>query len=98
MIGSLEGRLGLRMAHGDLTDDQAYLPQRMNLSDRRFAITTQFSAHASTTALSVEAPEVDLLSGSKAEAGECHRGGSLGDSPQEIVPAGTAGHRSALGG
>jgi hypothetical protein len=51
-LGSLEGKLGLRMVPGDLTDDVAYLPQRGNASDRRFAITTQFSAHASTTALS----------------------------------------------
>ncbi len=51
-LGSLEGRLGVRMVPGDLTDDKAYLPQRGNPSDRRFAITTQFSAHASTTALS----------------------------------------------
>ncbi|MBA2543948.1 MAG: Gldg family protein [Deltaproteobacteria bacterium] len=51
-LGQLEGKLGLRMVPGDLTDDVAYLPQRGNPSDRRFAITTQFSAHASTTALS----------------------------------------------
>jgi hypothetical protein len=51
-LGQLEGKLGLKMVPGDLTDDVAYLPQRGNQADRRFAITTQFSAHASTTALS----------------------------------------------
>jgi len=51
-LGVLSGKLGVKMAPGDLTDDKAYLPQRGNPSDRRFAITTQFSAHASTTALS----------------------------------------------
>jgi hypothetical protein len=51
-MGSLEGRLGLRMLPGHLVDDQQYLPQRGTASDRRFVITTQFSAHASTTSLS----------------------------------------------
>jgi hypothetical protein len=51
-LGELEGKLGLKYAQGDLTDDQAYLPQRGTPADRRFVITTQFSAHASTTALS----------------------------------------------
>ncbi|MGE5182044.1 MAG: Gldg family protein, partial [Acidobacteriota bacterium] len=51
-MGGLEGKLGLKFNPGHLTDDQAFLPQRGNASDRRFVITTQFSAHASTTALS----------------------------------------------
>jgi len=51
-LGELEGKLGVKYNPAPLTDDQAYLPQRGNASDRRFAITTQFSAHASTTALS----------------------------------------------
>lgn len=51
-MGLLEGKLGLRFNQADLTDDQAFLPQRGTPADRRFAITTQFSAHASTTALS----------------------------------------------
>jgi hypothetical protein len=51
-LGLLEGRLGLRFNPGDLTDDKAFLPQRGTAADRRFAITTQFSAHASTTSLS----------------------------------------------
>lgn len=51
-MGQLEGKLGLKMMPGDLTDEAAFLPQRGGPADRRFAITTQFSAHASTTALS----------------------------------------------
>jgi hypothetical protein len=51
-LGPLEGKLGLKFNAGDLTDDKAFLPQRGTPADRRFAITTQFSAHASTTALS----------------------------------------------
>jgi len=53
-MGSLEGRLGLRMAPGNLTDDKSYLPQRGTLPDRRVVLTSQFSAHASTTTLSRE--------------------------------------------
>jgi len=51
-MGELEGKIGYKYNPAPLTDDQAYLPQRGMPSDRRFAITTQFSAHASTTALS----------------------------------------------
>ncbi|MBA3461374.1 MAG: Gldg family protein [Deltaproteobacteria bacterium] len=51
-MGVLEGRLGLKFLNADLTDDQAFLPQRGTPADRRFAITQQFSAHASTTSLS----------------------------------------------
>jgi hypothetical protein len=51
-LGTLEGRLGLRFDRGSITDDRSFMPQRGNLADRRFAITTQFSSHASTTALS----------------------------------------------
>jgi hypothetical protein len=51
-IGPLEGKLGLKYNPAPLTDDQAFLPQHRGLQDRRFVITTQFSAHASTTALS----------------------------------------------
>lgn len=51
-MGPLEGKLGLKYNPADLTDDQAFLPQRGTPADRRFAITNQFSAHASTTSLS----------------------------------------------
>lgn len=51
-MGALEGKLGLRMLPGSLRDDRSILPQRGTMSDRQFVITNQFSAHASTTALS----------------------------------------------
>jgi hypothetical protein len=51
-LGELEGKLGIKFNPGALTDDQVYLPQRGTPADRRFVITTQFSAHASTTSLS----------------------------------------------
>jgi hypothetical protein len=51
-LGELEGKLGVKYDPAPLTDDQAFLPQRGTLSDRRFVITKQFSAHASTTSLS----------------------------------------------
>jgi hypothetical protein len=54
-MGPLEGRLGVRMLAGDLVDDRSFLPQRGVMSDRQFVLTTQFSAHASTTALSRQA-------------------------------------------
>jgi hypothetical protein len=51
-LGTLQGRLGVKFDNAPLTDDQNYLTQRGNASDRRAAATTQFSAHASTTSLS----------------------------------------------
>ncbi|MBE7454448.1 MAG: Gldg family protein [Kofleriaceae bacterium] len=60
-LGPLEGRLGTGLGEerpgqdariGIVTDDKNYLPQRGNESDRRLALTNQFSSHASTTSLS----------------------------------------------
>jgi hypothetical protein len=51
-LGPLESKLGVKMIPGSLTDEVSFLPQRGMMTDRRFVITTQFSAHASTTALS----------------------------------------------
>lgn len=51
-MGAFEGKIGLKYNAAPLTDDQAFLPQRGSSTDRRFVITTQFSAHASTTSLS----------------------------------------------
>lgn len=51
-MGTLEGRLGVKMSPGHLLDDREFMPQTGRMSDRQFAITNQFSAHASTTALS----------------------------------------------
>jgi hypothetical protein len=51
-FGMLEGKFGLKYDPSHLTDTRAFLPQRGSIADRRFVITTQFSAHASTTQLS----------------------------------------------
>nr|HEX4318985.1 Gldg family protein [Kofleriaceae bacterium] len=51
-FGPLEGKLGIKFDPAPLTDDKVYLPQHQTNRDHRFVVTTQFSAHASTTALS----------------------------------------------
>lgn len=51
-LGKLEGRLGYRFDAASLTDKDRYLRLRGTDADRRVVITTQFSSHASTTALS----------------------------------------------
>jgi len=51
-LGPLEAKLGVKMLSGHLTDEQLFLRRRGTLSDRRNTATNQFSAHASTTALS----------------------------------------------
>ena len=51
-LGELEGKLALKMLPGHLTDEEKFVPLRRTLSDRRTVLTTQFSAHASTTTLS----------------------------------------------
>lgn len=78
-LGPLEGRLGLRFNPADLTDDKAFLPQRGTPADRRFAITTQFSAHASTTSLSRSVDKGLILIDS----------GALEDIPFTATPAPT---------
>jgi hypothetical protein len=60
-LGDLEGKLGVKYAAGSLTDDQRFMPQRGTLADRRFVITNQFSAHASTTSLSRAAQGLVLV-------------------------------------
>lgn len=51
-MGLLEGKLAIKMLPGHLTDEEKFVPLRRTLSDRRAVLTTQFSAHASTTTLS----------------------------------------------
>jgi hypothetical protein len=53
-----------------LTDDQVFLQQRGSPAERRFVVTTQFSAHPSTTSLSRAAKGLVLV-----------ESGSLEDSP-----------------
>lgn len=51
-LGPLEQRLGLKMVPGTITDEAAFYPSRGTPADRQWAVTTQFSAHPSTTTLS----------------------------------------------
>ncbi len=51
-LGPLEGKLGIKFNPAHLTDDVKFYPMRGTISDRRNVLTTQFSAHASTTGLS----------------------------------------------
>lgn len=52
-LGPLEGKLGIKFNPGMLTDDQAFMPQPgRGTAARRFVLTNQFSAHASTTTMS----------------------------------------------
>ncbi len=62
-MGLLEGRLGLKMMAGDLIDDQAFMPQRGSITDRRFVMTSQFTAHATTTAVSRSGPLITIEPG-----------------------------------
>ena len=51
-LGSLEGKLGVAFDPTPIVDDTNYYHRRGGDADRRLAVTTQFSAHPSTTALS----------------------------------------------
>jgi ABC-type uncharacterized transport system len=69
-LGSLEHKIGLKFNPLPLTDDQVYLQQRGSPAERRFVVTTQFSAHPSTTSLSRAAKGLVLV-----------EAGTLEDSP-----------------
>jgi gliding motility-associatede transport system auxiliary component len=60
-LGPLEGKLGLKYNPAPLTDDQSYMRQRGTAIDRRFVVTTSYSAHASTTSLSRAAKGLVLV-------------------------------------
>ena len=62
-MGALEGRLGLKMAPGEMLDDVAFMPQRGSITDRRFVMTSQFTAHATTTAISRSGPLITIEPG-----------------------------------
>jgi len=51
-LGPLEGHLGLTFDKNPITDDRYLYPNFHTLADRRWVVTSQFSAHASTTTLS----------------------------------------------
>jgi hypothetical protein len=75
-LGPLEARWGIKMLAGDLTDEVSFLPQRGVMTDRRFVITSQFSAHASTTSLSrsVDKGLIMIDSGAFEESGPAKDG------------------------
>jgi gliding motility-associatede transport system auxiliary component len=51
-LGSLEGHLGVAFDPTPIVDDTNYYHRRGGDADKRLAVTTQFSAHPSTTSLS----------------------------------------------
>ena len=51
-LGSLAGKLGVSFSPTPIVDDTNYYHRRGGDADRRLVVTTQFSAHPSTTALS----------------------------------------------
>jgi len=51
-LGPFEAKFGLKMLPGHLNDEKVFFRRKGNASDHRFTGTNQFSAHASTTALS----------------------------------------------
>ena len=55
-MGSLEGRLGLKMGPATLLDEVSFMPVRGSITDRRFVMTNNFTAHATTTAVSRGGP------------------------------------------
>jgi hypothetical protein len=60
-LGSLGAKLALKLVPGHLTDEEKFVPVRRTLSDRRAVITTQVSAHSSTTTLSRNADRPLIL-------------------------------------
>jgi hypothetical protein len=50
-LGALEGKLALKFDPTHLADGTSFLPQRGSLADHRLILTSQFTAHPSTTAL-----------------------------------------------
>ena len=52
VLGPLEAKLGVKFNKAAITDDKYMYRQFGTPADRRWAVTTQFSAHASTTTLS----------------------------------------------
>ncbi|HEY4239344.1 MAG TPA: Gldg family protein [Kofleriaceae bacterium] len=51
-FGPLEGKLGVKLAPGVVTDEVNFLPQRGIRQERRIVITGSFSSHPTTTGLS----------------------------------------------
>lgn len=60
-LGPLESRLGVSFVSTSLADDKQYYPVHRSPADHGWIVTTQFSAHASTTSLSRAAANQGLL-------------------------------------
>lgn len=60
-LGPLESRLGVTFDPAPLTDDKMFYPTSRSKADRRWVMTAQFSAHASTTSLSRAMANQNLL-------------------------------------
>jgi hypothetical protein len=79
-LGPLEQKLGVKYNPAPLTDDQHYYPQHRGEVDRRFVVTTQYSAHASTTSLSRAAKGLLLI-----ESGALEDAPTTGTAPKKTV-------------
>jgi ABC-type uncharacterized transport system len=79
-MGPLEAKLGVKYNPGDLTDETKIYPQHRGLADRRFVITTSYSAHASTTALSRAAKGLVLV-----DSGAFEDAPATGTAPKKTV-------------
>ena len=80
-LGPLEGKLGVKYNSAPLTDDQKFYPQhRGDPADHRFVITTQFSAHASTTSMSRAAKGLLLI-----DSGALEDAPTIGAAPKKTV-------------
>jgi hypothetical protein len=79
-LGPLEAKLGVKYNPAPLTDDQKFYPQHRGNVDHRFVITTQYSAHASTTSLSRAAKGMLLI-----ESGALEDAPTTGTAPKKTV-------------
>ena len=79
-LGPLEQKLGIKYNPTPVTDDLKFYPQRRGDVDHRFVVTTQFSAHASTTSLSRAAKALLLI-----EAGSFDDAPATGVAPKKTV-------------
>ncbi len=79
-LGPLESKLGVKYNPASLTDDQKFYPQHHGDADHRFVITTQFSAHASTTSMSRAAKGMLLI-----DSGALEDAPVIGTAPKKTV-------------
>ena len=84
-MGPLEGKFALKMMAGNLTDEEKFLPTRRVMADRRLVLTNQFSAHASTSALSRGASERPLVLNDAGALADLPYGGPPADAPKKTL-------------